>query len=76
MDHHPTEIYYKWGTTSVAAALAAAREKEIPIFGSSRECAERISEFASAGADVTILQPVFDNLVHAELLAEEVIPLV
>jgi alkanesulfonate monooxygenase SsuD/methylene tetrahydromethanopterin reductase-like flavin-dependent oxidoreductase (luciferase family) len=54
----------------------AAKKKENPIFGSPQECADRLSEFASAGADVVVLQPVFDFLEHAELLAADVIPLV
>ncbi len=72
MHHQLNEIYYKWARTS----NIAVREKENPIFGSAEQCAERISDFVSAGADVIILQPMFDQIEHAELLAEEVIPLV
>ena len=69
MQHYLRSVYDRWGSRPVPL-----RERENPIFGSPEECAQRLSEFVATGVDVLILQPVFDQLEQAELLAEEVIP--
>ena len=70
MENYLREVYDRWGKRPVASSP----ERENAIFGTPDECAHRLAEFVSAGADVIILQPVFDHLEHAELLAAEILP--
>ena len=69
MQNYFEAVYDRWGTRPVSLG-----ERESSIFGSPDECLHRLSEFVTAGADVVILQPVFDHVEHAELIAEEIIP--
>ena len=69
MQNYFEAVYDRWGTRPVSLG-----ERENSVFGSPDECLHRLSEFVTAGADVVILQPVFDQLEHAELIAEEIIP--
>lgn len=42
------------------------------VYGSPTECAEKLADIAAAGPDLVIVNPVFDYLRQAELLAEVV----
>ena len=44
------------------------------IWGSSTECLDKIAEVVAAGAQHLLLNPVFDEMVHLELLAEQIMP--
>jgi probable F420-dependent oxidoreductase len=46
----------------------------VSIWGSVAECVDRLGELVQAGAQHLMLNPVFDELAHAELLAREVMP--
>jgi probable F420-dependent oxidoreductase len=45
------------------------------IWGSAAECTEKLAEIVQAGAQHLLLNPMFDDLEHLELLAQEVMPL-
>ena len=68
MQNYYEAVYDRWGARPVGSG-----ERENSVFGSPEECVHRLSEFVAVGADVLILQPVFDQLEHAELIAEEII---
>ena len=55
--------------------VEALRELSLPI-GSAELCAERLSDFASAGAERIFLWPLADELAQLELFAERVAPAV
>ena len=42
--------------------------------GSVTECTEKLAEIVRAGAQHLLLNPMFDDLEHLELLAQEVLP--
>jgi hypothetical protein len=44
------------------------------IWGGSAECVDKVREIVDAGAQHLLMNPVFDDMEHLELLAEEVIP--
>jgi hypothetical protein len=44
------------------------------IWGSAAECTEKLAEIVRAGAQHLLLNPMFDDLDHLELLAQEVLP--
>lgn len=44
------------------------------IWGSSAECLDKIAEIVGAGAEHLLFNPVFDEVDHLELLAEEIVP--
>ena len=44
------------------------------IWGGSTECLDKIAEVVDAGAQHLLLNPVFDEMEHMEILAEEIIP--
>ena len=44
------------------------------IWGSRTECTDKLGELVRAGAQHLLLNPVFDELEHLELLAQEVMP--
>jgi probable F420-dependent oxidoreductase len=46
----------------------------VSIWGSSAKCTDKLGELVRAGARHLLLNPVFDELEHLELLAQEVIP--
>jgi probable F420-dependent oxidoreductase len=45
----------------------------VSVFGSRAECLDRLAALVRAGARHLLLDPVFDQLEHAELLAREVV---
>ena len=55
-----------YGTGEMAAMVG--------VWGSVAECIEQLAEVLAGGAQFILLNPVFDQLEHVELLAEEVIP--
>ena len=46
----------------------------VSVWGSRAECVDRLAELVRAGARHLLLNPVFDEIEHLELLAREVIP--
>ncbi len=46
----------------------------VAVVGSAEECIERLREIRAAGADLLLLNPVFDELHHLEVLAGEIMP--
>jgi len=52
----------------------ADMSSRVSIWGSRSECVEKLGELVRAGARHLLLNPVFDELEHLELLASEVIP--
>lgn len=52
----------------------AAMAERVAIVGDARECVERLQEIRAAGAGLLLLNPVFDEMRHLELLAARVVP--
>jgi alkanesulfonate monooxygenase SsuD/methylene tetrahydromethanopterin reductase-like flavin-dependent oxidoreductase (luciferase family) len=46
----------------------------VSVWGSRSECLDKLSELVRGGAQHLMLNPVFDELEHLELLAREVMP--
>ena len=46
----------------------------VSIWGNRAECIDKLGELVSAGAQHLLLNPVFDEMEHLELLASDVIP--
>jgi probable F420-dependent oxidoreductase len=46
----------------------------VAIWGSKAECLDRLGELVKAGAQHLMLNPVFDEMEHVELLAQEIVP--
>jgi probable F420-dependent oxidoreductase len=46
----------------------------VSIWGSRAECIDKVGELVNAGAQHLLLNPVFDEMEHLELLAREVVP--
>ncbi len=46
----------------------------VSVWGSRSECIDRLSELAQAEAQHLMLNPVFDEMTHLELLAQEIVP--
>ncbi len=46
----------------------------VSIWGSRAECIDKLGELVRAGAQHLLLNPVFDEMEHLELLASDVIP--
>jgi len=46
----------------------------VAVYGAERECTDKLAEIISAGATLPILNPVFDEMDHLDLLAEAVVP--
>jgi alkanesulfonate monooxygenase SsuD/methylene tetrahydromethanopterin reductase-like flavin-dependent oxidoreductase (luciferase family) len=46
----------------------------VSIWGGCQECVDRLGELVRAGAQHLLLDPVFDEMQHLELLARDVIP--
>jgi hypothetical protein len=46
----------------------------VSIWGSRAECIDKLGEIVGAGARHLLLNPVFDEMEHLELLASDVIP--
>jgi len=47
---------------------------KVSIWGSLRECTDKLGALVRAGAQHLMLNPVFDEMEHLELLAREVVP--
>lgn len=58
-----------WGTSD-ASALA----ERVGVFGTPEDCLKRILETWRLGADVIIVNPVFDEARHLERFASEILP--
>jgi alkanesulfonate monooxygenase SsuD/methylene tetrahydromethanopterin reductase-like flavin-dependent oxidoreductase (luciferase family) len=46
----------------------------VSIWGSPTECTDKLGELVRASAQHLLLNPVFDELEHLELLAQEIVP--
>jgi probable F420-dependent oxidoreductase len=46
----------------------------VSVWGNRTECTDKLGEIVQAGAQHLLLNPVFDDMEHLELLAQEVIP--
>ena len=46
----------------------------VSIWGSRDECLDKLSELVEAGAKHLLLNPMFDEMEHLELLSEEIVP--
>jgi hypothetical protein len=46
----------------------------VSIWGSLAECTDKLGELVQAGAKHLLLNPVFDEMEHLELLARDVMP--
>ena len=46
----------------------------VSVWGSPSRCAEKLAEVAEAGAEMIMLNPVFDHMEQLEVLAQEVVP--
>lgn len=53
---------------------AANLVEHAAVWGDAEECVGRLAEVMSAGASLLLLNPVFDELKHLEVLASEVVP--
>jgi probable F420-dependent oxidoreductase len=46
----------------------------VAVWGNTAECLDRLGELVKAGAQHLLLNPVFDEMAHVELLAREIMP--
>ena len=46
----------------------------VAVWGSKAECLDQLGELVKAGAQHLMLNPVFDEIEHVELLAQEIMP--
>ena len=46
---------------------------EVSVWGSAAQCAEKLAEIVDGGAEMLMLNPMFDHMEHLEQLTEEVI---
>jgi alkanesulfonate monooxygenase SsuD/methylene tetrahydromethanopterin reductase-like flavin-dependent oxidoreductase (luciferase family) len=46
----------------------------VAIWGSRQECLDKLGQLVRAGAQHLVLEPVYDEMDHLELLAEEIVP--
>jgi hypothetical protein len=46
----------------------------VSVWGSNAECIDKLGELVQAGAQHLVLNPVFDEMEHLELLAKEIMP--
>ena len=46
----------------------------VAVWGNTAECLDRLGELVKAGAQHLMLNPVFDEMEHVELLAREIMP--
>lgn len=60
-----------WFSVRYKNAELAAR---VSIWGSREECVDKLTEVIKGGANHLLLNPVFDEIEHIEVLANEVIP--
>ncbi|HXG20323.1 MAG TPA: LLM class flavin-dependent oxidoreductase [Methylomirabilota bacterium] len=54
--------------------LNAEMATQVSIWGGLQECLDKLGELVRAGAQHLLLNPVFDEMEHMELLAREVVP--
>jgi alkanesulfonate monooxygenase SsuD/methylene tetrahydromethanopterin reductase-like flavin-dependent oxidoreductase (luciferase family) len=54
--------------------LNADMATQVSIWGGLQECLDKLGELVRAGAQHLLLNPVFDEMEHMELLAREVVP--
>ena len=47
---------------------------QVSVWGSAAKVTEGLAKVASAGAEMILLNPAFDDLEHLEALSEEVLP--
>jgi probable F420-dependent oxidoreductase len=47
---------------------------KVSVWGSSTECTEKIQEIVHAGAQHIVFNPMFDEIEHLEICAEEIMP--
>jgi probable F420-dependent oxidoreductase len=71
-DRHRAEQRLRtWFGVRYKNANMAAR---VAVWGSTAECLDRLGELVKAGAQHLMLNPVFDEMEHLELLAQEIVP--
>jgi probable F420-dependent oxidoreductase len=71
-DRHRAEQRLRtWFGVRYKNANMAAR---VAVWGSTAECLDKLGEIVKAGAQHLMLNPVFDELEHVELLAQEIVP--
>ena len=46
----------------------------VSVWGSASHCTEKLAEIAEAGAQMIMLNPIYDHMEHLETLAQEVVP--
>jgi alkanesulfonate monooxygenase SsuD/methylene tetrahydromethanopterin reductase-like flavin-dependent oxidoreductase (luciferase family) len=46
----------------------------VAVWGSKAECLDQLGALVKAGAQHLMLNPVFDEMQHVELLAQEIVP--
>jgi hypothetical protein len=46
----------------------------VAIWGNRQECLDKLGQLVRAGAQHLVLEPVYDEMEHLELLAEEIVP--
>ena len=61
----------EWFAMRYKSADMATR---VSIWGSRAECTDKLGELIHAGAQHLLLNPVFDELEHLELLAQDIVP--
>ena len=61
----------EWFAIHYGNAEMASR---VSVWGGRDECLEKIGEIVKAGAKHLVLNPVFEELEHSELLSEEIVP--
>jgi probable F420-dependent oxidoreductase len=61
----------EWFAMRYKSADMAVR---VSVWGSRAECTDKLGELVRAGAQHLLLNPVFDELEHLDLLAQEVLP--
>jgi probable F420-dependent oxidoreductase len=54
--------------------LNADMATQVSIWGGLQECLDKLGELVRAGARHLLLNPVFDEMEHLELLAQEIVP--
>ena len=46
----------------------------VAVWGSASQCTEKLAKISEAGAQMLMLNPVYDHMEHLEVLAQEVVP--
>ena len=66
-----TRLRQWFGDSIYKDADMAAR---VAVWGSASKCTDKLAEIAEAGAQMLMLNPVYDHMEHLETLAQEVVP--